>query len=240
MKITEISYSSFNEYLMCPRKYYYRKILEIPSSFTPVELAYGVGIHAGLEKFYIGKMEEDEVCLDAMMDEFEKAIDAPDVKFNGQTRDELVDEAKALMTLAMSTDVGKVIGVEYPIEVKLGKDLILTGFIDLITEEPNGEIAITDLKTAKKRFSQADLDNHAQLTTYSLAYPESELRLCVLLKQKTPAVEMVSTKRTMQQRQRLVRRIMAVRDAIEREVFYPIESYICGNCAYYEQCHKEF
>jgi RecB family exonuclease len=134
---------------MCPRKYYYRKILELPASFTPIELAYGTGIHSALEKFYIGKMEKDEVCLDAMMDEFEKAIDAPGIKFNGQTRDELVDEAKALLTLAVNTDVGEVIGVEYPIEVKLGADLVLSGFVDLITVDSDSNIVITDLKTAK-------------------------------------------------------------------------------------------
>ncbi len=240
MKINEISYSSFTEYLMCPAKYWYRKILEIPPSFTPIELAYGSGFHSAVERLQIGKLENAEVSLDEMMEEFTKAIDVSNVRYNGQNREELIAEAKELLTIAKGTDFGKVVGVEYPIEVKIGSDLFLNGFLDMITLDSEGNKIVTDVKTSKKRLSQSDLENHLQLTTYSLAYPESELRLAIFLKQKTPGVEIMSTKRTMKQRQRLVKQIIAVRDAMQAEIWYPRESFICGNCQYFEQCHKDF
>lgn len=135
---------------MCPAKYYFRKILQLPQPFIPIELAYGTGFHSALEKKLVAEFEGNKVSFDEMMDEFKKAIDKPDVRFNGQTRDELVDEAKELLSIAVNTDFGVIKGIEYPIEVKLGNNLTLNGFIDLLSIDKDGKTIVTDFKTAKR------------------------------------------------------------------------------------------
>lgn len=241
MKVNEISYSSFTEYLICPRKHLYRKILQIPPMFTPIELAYGSGFHSAIEALAISKLEgTEETSLDEMVEIFVKSISAPGIRYNGSTKDELITEAKELLTIAKATPWGTVTGVEYPIELRLADDLIVNGFIDLISVDKEGRTVITDFKSSKKRFSQNELDNHAQLTTYSMFKPDSRLHLAVFLKQKTPSLEIMETWRTDEQRNRLRKLILAVREAMEREVFYPHESFACSNCPYFEQCHKDF
>lgn len=240
MEINEISFSSLNEFMnYCPLKYYYRKIKEFQPEFITSELVYGSGFHNALEAFFVGRLEETDVSLKQMVDIFAESFSQPSIKYNGQSKDELISEGSELLTIAREQEYGKLLGVEVPIEVKLPQGLILTGFIDLLTEE-NGKKVISDFKTAKKRPSVDDVSNHQQLTVYNLAYPLADLRLLVFLKQKTPAFEAYSTQRTQEQKRRIVKTIVSVRNAMEQECWFPREGFWCGGCGYREQCKMDF
>jgi len=241
MQIKELSYSSFNEYAnFCPLKYYYRKILGLEPEFISCEMVYGSGFHSALEQHYIAMLEGKSITFESMVDVFAASFDNPKIRYNGQTRDELIYEGAELLNLGRNLNLGKVTGVEVPFEVKLADDLTLTGFIDLLVIDKHGRRCIIDFKTAKKRPSLNDVENHHQLSTYNLAYPDSYMKLVVFLKQKKPDVECFDTTRELADRKRMVKMYLAVKQAIESGCFYPREGYWCGGCGYRDKCKQDF
>jgi len=126
-----------------------------------------------------------------------------------------------------------------PITIPVAKDFQIIGYIDLLTEE-DGKRVITDWKTCKKRPNPDDVAQNMQLSTYNLAYPDAELRIAAVLKQKKPAVEFYPTTRTYDQRKRTVKTFCAVKQSIEAGVFYPREGWWCECCGFREQCKKDF
>lgn len=238
MHLTQISFSSLSDYLLCPLKYFYRKIAQITPEFTAAELCYGKGIHASLEAHFNAVKEGKSHSEGYLIKLFRDTFQVSNVRYNGQNLDELTDEAAQLLQQAIGIDVGEVLGVEQPIEVQVA-DFKIIGYMDLVTML-NGETTIWDWKTSKKRPSQGDIDNNLQFSTYNLAYPHSAFKVVALLKQKKPSVEVYDTRREFFQRKRTIKTYVAVKSCIEAGHWYPKESWACGSCPYQTQCAKDF
>jgi putative RecB family exonuclease len=139
-----------------------------------------------------------------------------------------------------------VLGVEEFFEVQLVKDMPpLHGYIDLIEESPDGRVTVVDLKTAAKKLVASAVHGNLQLTAYSIGAealgfePDPlTLRLDVLTKTKSPELARYETTRTVEERERFVRLVRQVWQAIEHHAFYPKEDWHCSQCAYTDNCKK--
>ncbi|OGJ90450.1 MAG: hypothetical protein A2268_03000 [Candidatus Raymondbacteria bacterium RifOxyA12_full_50_37] len=241
MQVTELSFSSLSEYLQfCPLKYYFRKVLHLEPEFLSAEMIYGSGFHKAVEAYFRAKMENKTVSADELMVLFCKSFEDPKIRYNGQGKQEMADEAFVLLKLVMDLPIGRILAVEQPITIPIAKDFQIIGYIDLLTEENDGKRIITDWKTCKKRPNPDDVAQNMQLSTYNLAYPDAELRIAAVLKQKKPAVEFYPTSRTYDQRKRTVKTFIAVKQSIEAGQWYPREGWWCEGCQYQAQCTKEY
>ncbi len=118
----------------------------------------------------------------------------------------------------------------------------LLGYIDL---EDDRHI-VTDIKTANKRKNQEEADNSVQLTLYAASHrietgrDPAEVRLDVLVKNKTPVRQVVSSHRGRADYQALVNRVKAVLQGIKSGNFSPATpgAWWCGAkwCGYYSTC----
>lgn len=105
---------------------------------------------------------------------------------------------------------------------------------------------IVDLKTAKKSPPQGDVDKSMQLTIYAAANMvdtgklPTEVRLDVLVKNKTPKRVVLSSTRTMADIDVLANRMNATLDAISKGMFTPapVGAWNCSSkwCGYWATC----
>ncbi len=240
IKIHEMSFSGLQTYLMCPQKFRYSNIDKVQSEFTPVSLAFGSSMHDALETYYNALTSTgEELSTDVLVNILKNGLEDESILFGAITKDELVNRGKVLLDCAIKMPVGKVVGTEVPVEIPITNSFSVIGRIDLLTEE-SGKTIITDFKTAAKKPSQSDVDSSMQLTTYSIAYPESEQRIRALVKSSKPGTYDFSTTRGLDQQVRVRKLFSKVKDAIEAGVFYPHESWACSSCQYYNRCQKDF
>lgn len=239
IKIHEMSFSGLQSYLMCPQKFRYSYIDKVEPEFVPLSLAFGSAVHLALEASSRAELAGDTLPVTAIESVMRNGLSDKRINLEGQSIDGLVSCGGALITEAAAMPSGTVIGIEQEVEIGVTKDFAIIGKIDLLTEE-TGQTIITDYKTAKKKPSQSDVDSNLQLTTYSIAYPDSKQRIRALIKSNKPHCCDVMTTRTDEQRARVLKMFTGVKDAIESGAFYPHESWACTGCQYYKRCHKEF
>jgi len=90
-------------------------------------------------------------------------------------------------------------------------DNVVQGRIDLISDG-----SIYEIKTSSRRMSQEDADRSLQLTFYAWAYqylygkPAGSLRIINLIKTKKPRIQVLETKREMEDFGRLYRLMVGV------------------------------
>lgn len=136
------------------------------------------------------------------------------------------------------------VAVERKVEIKpKNSDIVLTGYIDLISTE-EGEV-IRDLKTKDKKPFEKEAELSQQLTLYHLIRLADVGKLPVAGKLvhviRTPerhemSVVVQETKRTVEDIKLLVRRINAAVEAVRKGVFVPADQAApaspCGYCEY--------
>ena len=124
-------------------------------------------------------------------------------------------------------------------------ELKMVGFIDLLLEDPNGQLVVVDHKTAARAKSQAEVDSDLQMTAYSyllaanrFVFPTAPVkgRFDVLRKLKTPKLEYYHTQRTAEDRRRLAKIASGVLSGIEAGVYIPNRSWMCGDCEHAKAC----
>jgi putative RecB family exonuclease len=173
---------------------------------------------------------------------------------NGDSEEKLLKKAEDLLTLWHSAQYGmtEVLGVEEGFSVDMAEladhlslDLPpLIGYVDHIIKQPDGSIALIDLKTAARKPSQVQADQSLQLTAYSLGATalgfdpdELALRLDYLLKGTQPDLVSLETTRSEDDRRRFVKMITRVWKGITNAVFFPKVDWYCrSSCGYQTQC----
>lgn len=257
-KEPHLSASSINSYIECSLAYRFSKVDRIQPEKTSAEMLLGSAIHRTLQVFYDTKKEGDRLPLPELLHVFEvfwleETESWANIEYKeGKSLKSMLEEGQSLLKVfdkELPADSFKVLATEEAFSFQLdGLPVPVIGQIDLLEEDENGTLIISDFKTASRSYSSDEVDKSFQLTVYQLAaksigYQDREilLRFDCLVKTKTPKFEQHYTIRTEEDEQRAVKKIKSVWEAISKEVFIPNDtSWKCQGCEYSEACKEWF
>lgn len=247
MSINHLSASSIDTFQRCQLQWYHRYVLgerQPPS----IALVQGGSVHKSAEYEYAYKLEAGEdapldECLDVARDTFK--LEAEQVEdWEGTKPSAVLDETVNLARLYREELAPAVMPVSVERELLISDESWrwpLLGYTDV---EEIGRVI--DIKTAKAKKSQSDLDNSVQAGIYLLdrhraGRPEA-FTWHVVTKAKTPQAQTID--RTVIDHERTVRYVAAIQagihQALESGVFLPAQpdSWTCSErfCGWYRQC----
>lgn len=257
------SYSQFNTYRRCPRRYYYRYIRRMEAPNMPY-FAFGISSHRALEynykqketsyidvprkvmgEVFVAAMEEQKDKVDwkaaevKYIDERDKGVDMIE-----QYRDEVAPKIQPL-----KTEVGETVKI-----AELSKPFLFR--IDLIDKN----YLIIDTKFVKRSPPEADIILDLQLSSYVyclLKLPKKQkifteeqykifkskksIPICLDIVNKNKfSYKRLKTYRDKQALQWFAFQIREMDKAIQKKIFFPIPvSWVCKGCGYYDVCRKE-
>lgn len=256
-----VSASRINTYIGCPRKYYFNYVMKAEKESFPAAMTFGSAAHAVIEHVYkkikagagpTGEKELKDVSSRQFDFHLERAYNESDKivypnkagQHNaGEMKDKLINTMVAWMDhCEMPT---KVFGVETRFrsqitDPKTGevKAKHLFGVVDAITQR-NGETILEEHKTSARKWTDMDWDYALQSTLYLAAHPEiDKMQFNILIKTKVPSFQKGVTSRTTHEKKDAVDTLCRVMDAIDAEIFYPINSWRCTGCQFYRQCRS--
>ena len=239
-----LSVTQLKMYLRCPLQYYLRYVcgLKMPPTGS---LTLGRTVHGTLEENYRQKIKShQDLPLQQIEDIFSQRWDqeAQLTLFeDGEKPGQLKDDGIRLLDPYHRNIAPRVqpVEVECQFLVDTGAtQLPLKGYIDLIDDQGT----IIDHKTTKRSFPADAAAKDLQLTAYAFAYRtlygqnENGLRLDGLVRTKQAKVQQLETTRTQADIDRFLRLAEHVERAINAEVYYPSDNFMCGICGYREMC----
>jgi len=175
-----ISYSQIFTYLACSLKYKFQYVEQRPHERVSIALMFGGAIHSAIERYY-RRLKENGVpdplwqiqdffvdCLNADLDNRSVPVlykkETPDRKSTiqmGKGRLKVFYENIALTGFEIA-------GIELPLPARLFNedgqpmDMTVTGIIDLLLKDAQGNVIAVDNKTAKNPYAQATVDEDLQ------------------------------------------------------------------------------
>ena len=202
-----LSASSISTLIECPREFLYHYIQGQPPQDTGASLILGSAVHEALAYFYNSlKQSDTEPSLTELVDVASAAIDAPQrapVSFKkGESLDSLKSQAGAMLAAFLATGYRPthILAVEFKFVLPLvnpitGEPLpeVLLGTFDLV-EERNGQIVVTDHKTAARIDADKVAAPDTQMGLYAFAarqlfdVDDVGLQYQFITKTKEPAV----------------------------------------------------
>ncbi|MFP4029673.1 MAG: RecB family exonuclease [Candidatus Brocadiia bacterium] len=243
-----ISHSQINEFLRCPRKYHLHRRLQIPPAFTPAPLIFGGAVHEALAAYHQARLEGQQLGPDTLMEVFDErwmAEERPVRYGNGENKESLRDKAYRMMETYLEDPrgIGPPVAVEEKIDVSLREDLPpVWGRIDLLEQDEDGRLVLTDFKTASSRRSK----DPSQLVLYRealriLGYPgveDAQIRYVVLLKTKEPAIDVQVPELEGGELNRLVGLYRAAWHSIQNGTSHPVTGWWCRDCQWKHKCDQ--
>ena len=254
-----VSVSQVKVFLLCPRRYELKYVRGEEPAFVPVPLAFGSAFHEALALFYGRQMTHPTPpSVEELIEVFAAAwskFEDDDVPLGGDDEDVVaeshLDKGAAMLRVfhahAASELAEKVVAVELPFQVSLydpnsGEVLEekLNGVIDLITEN-EGRKVIVEHNSASKKWTLDQIRYDFQPAAYQLAarelgMGEVGLRLQVVTKTKTPAVQIEHLRRDQQDEADFMATVVGVLRAIDAGVSYPVRGWQCRSCPYAQAC----
>jgi len=245
-----ISPTAAKSYLSCSLKFYFERVLQLPSPTSPA-LHLGKAIHAALQRFHLalwrGEDHSPEAVSEFYSDVFSKLErDEGPVAWSEKKPREKVRE-DGLRVVAAYLDSPEVL-TEPPraVEVFLseridGLSVPLTGAMDLV----RSDFTPVDFKSAAARPDpeQAGFDHEIQLVAYQLmleaATGESPpaLQLVFLVKTKIPQVIRVDVPPAdLHRKKRVVRMLETAVQGITAGRFHPQPGMHCSWCQFRAEC----
>jgi putative RecB family exonuclease len=248
-----LSASAINQYISCSLAYRFNYVDKITREYFPAAFLFGSSIHHALEAFY---RSNKQMALSEMQEQFRDAWligveKEPLLQLKkGKTVESMLNDGLGMLQVYVE-ELPKthfnVIATEFPFILTLpGVELPIIGAIDLIEEDQDGTIIITDFKTASRAYSSDDIDSHFQLAIYKMAalamgWADREilLRLDILVNTKEPKLQQVYTTRTEEDQHRIVNKIRGVWDGIQKQVFIANDNpaWKCTGCQFKQQCN---
>lgn len=213
-------------------------------------MVFGSAIHSAVSWLHKQEMNGNGVTLEKLY----KILDADwyvqkydnTIRFkNGEMEMNLLSMGRQILDLYFSSPIKEVKGSEVPFSVPLknpanGQHLGVNfdGFFDLIEADDT----IVEFKTSAQTMYQEDVDEHLQLTAYSYAYemlcgkPPKVLKIINFTKHKKPKMLVFETWRDESDHKRFFSLAGKVLEGIERNIFFPRKTFMCGNCEYAGPC----
>ena len=241
------SYSAFQTYLSCPRRYKFRYLEHAEVERTPVSIPFGRAFHAvlseramkGADYTIVDAKEDFAVYFRGETEVSENLTYKPDEDywFWEQRGCDMLDVALADWPDDYTVkSVAEAFSVEVP---GLSKPLI--GEFDLVVAD-GGDEAIVDWKTASAKWPAEKVARDLQATTFCYAYQQKHgvnplFRFDLIVKSKSPAHHQFYTLRSHDDLDRFVFLAGQIEKAVSNGLFVPIESCInCTECAYSSRC----
>lgn len=222
-------------------------------------------IHSAIERYY-RSLKDNGVpdplwqIQDLFADHLNADLDNRDIpilyKKEAPDRESTIEMGKGLLA-AFYENIDltgfEIVDVELPLTARLFSedgepmDMVVTGIIDLLLRDAQGNLIAVDNKTAKQPYAQATVDEDLQLTSYAYllasnkyVFPTSDVycRFDVMRKLKTPKFEQHYTIRTAAHRKRFAKLTNAVLVGIDSRVFIPNKSWMCGDCQFRKACER--
>jgi len=251
-----LSYSQVTTYQACPLQWWYSYVEKAPKEHVSAALLLGSGVHAAIEYHLQAVMAEDPVpSVDELMGVFQQSwkTDAgvlpvqytgeDDANGQGETARRMI---QAYLESPHSKVQGELIGIEEQLRTTLAPDLPdLLAVIDKI-EHREGELVLTDHKTARSMWSAGTALEHAdQLILYAQAAEaiagelnaKIKLEFCVITKAKMPKVETITVAYDSDKANRSKAVIRNVFKSMQLGVVYPSPSAMrCPTCSFRKNC----
>ncbi len=255
-KTPHLSASGIGDYISCSLLYKFGRIDKIRPAFTPDALEFGSCVHKALQYFYEHKSAGNCISETELLQTFEQnwresAEGRDDIEYKaGKSFEILLSEGKSLLSVyfdELPKDDYKVLAIEEAFSFEIeGIDVPIIGVYDLIEEDEQETIIITDWKTSSRAFSQSEIDRNMQLLLYQMSTKANGfsdrnilLKIDALIKTRTPKFEQYFTTREEKDEQRLIRKIQAVWDGIQKGIFIPNDdNWKCSCCSYKEYCEN--
>jgi putative RecB family exonuclease len=250
-QLTHVSPSSIKSYLTCSLKFYFEKVLQLPSD-TSANLLLGKSVHDGLKAYHVAVWKQGQAEFDAISDGFFDAFseheheDAIRWQDRAQREQLLQLGTKMIETYIVHDKEWKLprpLGVEVKVDdVDLGFKYPMMGIFDLIRSGNR----IVDFKTSSRSPAEPETEawNHEiQLTAYELLFEAATgeeitgTELVFLVKTKQPKVIRYSfNPATQTARQRFKALVNTFIEGVEEERFHPSPGMHCSWCTFRQEC----
>jgi DNA helicase-2/ATP-dependent DNA helicase PcrA len=263
-KLTYISYSQLQTFLMCPLHYKLRYILNVPTTPSPA-LSYGVSVHSSLRDFTLLVKNGEKINTDQMKEILKK--NWVSAGYSSRLHEEQTYAQAEKMLLEFSEKIivesPKIVSVELPFNFWLNpsagsgqassaqystprsQGLKVGGRIDRIDRLEDGKIEIVDYKTGQNVPSEKKVKEDFQLTFYALAAVEVKDQILsktpdqiVLTLNYLEAGKKLSTTRSKEELEDGKKRIFELVDEISNSDFRCSGGMFCKTCEYRMVCQS--
>lgn len=255
-KQPHLSVSAINTYLNCSLMYKFSRVDKLKPEYLSDNLIFGSTIHKVLAEYNQEKMMGNLLLSEDLEEMFkayweDAARDNDEIQYSKNVSYRIllnqgVKMLQAFIDRAPENDA-TIIAIEEPFVYEIdGLDIPVIGVMDLVEEEIDESLTITDYKTSKRSMPIIDVDNSFQLTVYYTAakangYADREINLkfdCLIKTQK-PKFEQIYTERSEAHSLRAIKKIKHVWDGIQKQVFIPNDtSWYCSYCSYKSYCNE--
>jgi len=246
------SYSALNQILRgCSLQFYLQRLRALEEDRVSANMALGTAVHDAHAFARTKQITGEDVELGDLIETFDASFAAGclDERLafpKGHDQESLTAQGRALVEVMFEhLDDQEVLAVEQEFGVPLvlpnGERRILTGFFDAVVRGPDGVTTVIDLKTAGASYGALKVEQDLQATAYhyagrALYGEEVRFAFAVLVKTKTPKYEEVFAYRDQSDFDRLAALVQMAEEMIEKGIFFPSESWICGGCGYRAAC----
>lgn len=248
------SYSSISQYLACPLRYYFQRILCLPQPTVGSGLVLGSAVHAALAHYHHDLKLNRKPRRDAIRTTFVESWDRRDgttIAFKeGETRADLMAQGMALVELYLAEPPPeRIVAVEQeiisPVHDSTGEYLEtpLVAIADLIVDCGSG-LLVREFKTSARAYGESEVSSSLQPTCYVNAVQEvfgepTTVEYTVLIKTKTPKIQKLPVERQQADLGRLGDIVKNIEKGVQAGIFYPVESAMnCSTCPYRGPCRE--
>jgi len=257
-KQPHLSVSSVNSYIDCGLQYKFSKIEKRKPDFISDNLVFGSSIHRILAEYnqekMMGTILSSEELEQMFKQDWEKSAKENDaIQYSkGKSYRILLNQGVKLLTefiKSVPENNNTILAIEEPFVFQIeGMDIPFIGVMDLVEEESDGSLIITDYKTSKRAMSLNEVDSNFQLTVYysaakmnGYAKRDISLKFDCLIKTQKPRFEQIYTYRDYDHTARALKKIKHVWHGIQKGIFIPNDnSWRCSLCEYKSHCNEWF
>jgi putative RecB family exonuclease len=243
------SYSSISQFLICPLRFYFQRIMRLPQPTVGSGLLLGSAVHHALAEYHRGLQAGKPVPKDqlhrAVVEGWRQRDSQARVIFkNGDSRDDSIALGITLIEMYLSEPPPEnILQVEQeiiaPMHNSQGEYLEtpLVAIVDMITCVDKG-LKVHEFKTSGRAYSDIEASISHQPTCYVNAVQEvfgepARVEYTVLVKTKTPKVQRLEAVRLDADLGRLGDLVQTIERAVEASIFYPVETPMsCSTCPY--------